>query len=101
MQSGFEDNPAPHKGLEGSFTNSSESEGSLSGESTDKEPTAEQVPLPSKTLDTSLNFRLGHSGTQVMAQYSTRPPPAVEPSLVIPRQLALRLASFEAGFVMP
>ena len=54
------------------------------------------VPQPSKTLDTK-DFEL-HSGTHVMAQYSrARPPPTVESSLVIPRQLALRLASSEVG----
>ena len=53
---------------------SSESEASLSGGSVipHREPTAERVPQPSKTLDTSLNYGLGHSGTQVMAQYSCR-----------------------------
>ena len=94
LESGLQDNPDPHKGLEESFTDSSESEVSLSGESAAREPTAEPVLQPSKTLDISLNFRLEHSGTQVMVQYSrAKPPPAVESSLVISRHLALRLTS--------
>ena len=79
LESRLEDNPDPHKGLEGSSADSSESEVSLSGESADREPTAEPVP-------------------QVMAQYSrAKPSSAVESSLVISRQLALRLATSKTG----
>ena len=97
---GLEDNPDPHPGLEEPSVDSSESDVSLSDES-DKEPTAEPGPQPSKTLDTSLNFRLGYSSTQVMAQYSTKAPspPAVESSLMISRHLALWLAQSEVAAV--
>ena len=94
----MEDNPDP---LEESSADSSESEASLSGESADKEPTVEPVLQPSKTLDISLNFRLGHSGTQVMAQFSRpKPPLAVESSLMISKHLALRLATSEAAALL-
>ena len=72
LESRLEDKPDQEE----SSVDSSESEMSLSGESADREPTAEPVSQPSKTLDITLNFRLGHSGTQVMAQYS-RPKPGV------------------------
>ena len=95
LESRLEDHPDP-SGREESSADSLESEGSLSGGSSG--PTAERAPPPAKTLDTSLNFRLGLSGAQVTAQYSTDPsPPAVETPLVIPRQLAVRLASSEVG----
>ena len=82
LESRLEDSPDHPRGDQGTSSIDSSKSESLSLEcSEDSSPPREalpreQVPPASKILDTSLNFWLGHSGTQVMAQYSKPSPPA-------------------------
>ena len=67
-----------------------------------EEPPQEQVPPSSKILDTSLNFLVGHDGTQVMVQYPQPSPPALaaDGSVTIHKALFWRLMDRDQSAVL-